>query len=56
MRLRLTNRPWGWPQVLAERLHPARVQAGQEVMEHYRRKLVIPSLPNEQRHTLVRAF
>ena len=56
MWLRLTSRPWGWAQVLAERLHPARVQANQQVMGHYRRGLVIPSLPNEQRHTLLRAF
>lgn len=56
MRLRLTDRPWSWPQVLAERLHPARVQAGQEVMGHYRRELVTPSLPNERRHALSRAF
>ena len=56
MRLHLTNRPWSWRQVLAERLHPVRIQAGHEVMGHYRRELVIPSLPNEQRHTLVRAF
>ncbi|HEV8701161.1 MAG TPA: hypothetical protein VGV60_07820 [Candidatus Polarisedimenticolia bacterium] len=56
MRLRLTTRPWSWGQVLAERLHVGRIQAGHEVMRHYRRELVIPSLPNEQRHTLVRAF
>ena len=56
MRLRLTNRPWSWPQVLAERLHPARVEAGEKVMEHYRRELIIPSLPNEQRHALLRAY
>ena len=56
MRLRLTKVPWEWSQVLAERLHPARVQADEDVMGHYRRKLVIPSLPNETRHTLSRAF
>ena len=56
MRLRLTNRPWNWRQVLAERLHPVRVQAGEAVMGCYRRELVIPSLPNEQRHVLSRAF
>jgi len=56
MRLRLTTSPWEWPQVLAERLHPARVRAGQEVMGRYRRELAIPSLPNEKRHALLRAF
>jgi len=56
MRLRLTNRPWGWNEVLAERLHPARVRAGGEVMTYYRRELVIPSLPNEKRHALLRAY
>ena len=56
MRLRLTTRPWDWPQALAERLHPTRVRAGQEVMGLYRRELVIPSLPNEKRHALLRAF
>jgi len=56
MRLRLTKAPWGWPQVLAERLHPTRVQADYEVMRHYRRELATPSLPNERRHILSRAF
>ncbi len=56
MRLRLTNRPWGWNEVLAERLHPARVRAGEEVMTYYRRGLVTPSLPNEKRHALLRAY
>lgn len=56
MYLGLTGRPWTWPQVLAERLHPQRVNAGQEVMGFYRRELVIPSLPNERRHALSRAF
>ena len=56
MRLRLTNRPWSWIQVLAERMHPARVRADETVMGLYRRELVIPTLLNEQRHALVRAF
>lgn len=56
MRLRLTDRSWSWGQVLAERLHPGRVRAGEEVMTHYRRDLVIPSLPQEKRHALIRAF
>lgn len=55
MRLGLTDRRWQWAQVLAERLHPGRVEAAQEVMGHYRRELVTPSLPNERRHTLLRA-
>src|SRR5574341_2126256 len=54
--LGLTDRPWTWQQVLAERLHPHRVQPGPEVMALYRRELAIPSLPNERRHTLLRAF
>lgn len=56
MRLRLTDQPWSWPQVLAKRLHPARVRAGEEVMRHYRRELAMPTLPNERRHDLSRAF
>jgi hypothetical protein len=34
MRLWLTSWPWSWRQVLAERLHPVRVQAGEAVMGH----------------------
>ena len=56
MHLRLTNRPWGWSQVLAERLQPTRLQVGEEVMRHYRRDLVTPGLANETRHILPRAF
>lgn len=56
MYLGVTDRAWTWAQVLAERLHPYRVKAGREVMEFYRRELVIPSLPNERRHILLRAF
>jgi transposase-like protein len=51
----LTDRPWTWAQVLAQRLHPGRVDPGPQVMAHYRRDLLTPSLPNERRHTLVRA-
>ena len=56
MHLGLTDRAWIWPQILAERLHPHRVNPGQEVMGFYRRELVIPSLQNERRHALLRAF
>ena len=56
MHLKLTDRAWSWPQVLAERLHPHRVPAPEEVMLFYRRVLVTPSLPHERRHTLLRAF
>src|SRR5574341_543356 len=49
--LGLTGRPWTWQQVLAERLHPHRVQPGADVMAFYRRELAILSLPNERRHT-----
>jgi len=45
MYLRLTDRAGTWAQVLAERLHPQRVKAGQEVMAFCSRELVIPSLP-----------
>jgi hypothetical protein len=55
MYLGLTDRPWTWAQVLAQRLHPGRVDPGPQVMTHYRRDLLTPSLPNERRHTLVRA-
>jgi transposase-like protein len=55
MHVGLTDRCWSWAQVLAERLHPHRVGAAAEIMAHYRRDLVTPSLPNERRHTLGRA-
>ena len=56
MKLGLTRRRWTWRQVLAERLHPYRVQAGEEAMRLYRRELSMPLLPNERRHALLRAF
>jgi transposase-like protein len=56
MTLGMTDRPWSWAQVLAERLHPQRVKAGSRVMEFYRRGLVTPALRNEARHALSRAF
>ena len=56
MHVALTDRAWSWPQVLAERLHPRRVSAPEEIMQFYRRELAIPSLPNERCHTLLRAF
>jgi len=56
MALGITDRPWTWPQALAERLQPSRVSPGAEVMRRYRRELITPTLPNEQRHTLLRAF
>src|SRR5262245_30113543 len=56
MRLHLTRGAWTWPQVLAERLHPHRVRPADDVMAFYRRELITPSLANERRHTLLRAF
>jgi transposase-like protein len=56
MRLQLTRRAWTWPQVLAERLHPHRERPADQVMRLYRRELITPSLANERRHALLRAF
>ncbi|MGH9748854.1 MAG: hypothetical protein ACRD6R_02880, partial [Candidatus Polarisedimenticolia bacterium] len=56
MRLGLTDRAWSWAQVLAERLPPSRVRAGENVMAFYRRELVTPHLATERRHALGRAF
>ena len=56
MQVQLTDRAWCWPQVLAQRLHPHRLPASKEVMRFYRRELATPSLPQERRHTLLRAF
>jgi len=55
MRLGLTDSPWTWRNVLAERLFPSRVRPPSDVMEVYRRTLVTPHLLTERRHALVHA-
>jgi hypothetical protein len=56
MAVGLTERPWRWAQVLAERLHPGRVDPGETLMTRYRRDLRTPGLSRERRHALLRAF
>jgi len=56
MRLGLTDSPWTWRNVLAERLFPSRVRPPAEVMDVYRRALVTPHLRTERRHALKHAI
>ncbi|MGH9750602.1 MAG: hypothetical protein ACRD6R_11845, partial [Candidatus Polarisedimenticolia bacterium] len=56
MSLGLTDRIWSWAQVLAVRLQPSRLGAGERVMAFYRRELRTPHLASERRHALERAF
>jgi len=56
MRVGLTANPWGWRQVLAERLFPSRVHPPIEVMDVYRRTLVTHHLRTERRHALKHAI
>lgn len=55
MRIGLADAPWGWRQVLAERLFISRVRPPTEVMDAYRRALVTPHLLSERRHALKHA-
>lgn len=56
MWLGLTEAPWDWRSVLAERLFPSRVRAPDELMTVYRRSLTTPHLRTEQRHELKHAY
>jgi transposase-like protein len=56
MRVGLTGAKWTWQNVVAARLLPSRIRAGEEVMRLYRRALVTPLLRSERRHALKHAF
>jgi len=56
MRLGLTQRPWSWRTLLARRLFPARERLQGVCRELYRREWTTPTLPNNRRHDLKRAY
>jgi hypothetical protein len=56
MQLGLAASPWNWERVLARRLQPSKVKAGEAEMRVYRREIVTPPAGNNRRHELKRAF
>jgi hypothetical protein len=56
MQLGLAASPWGWARVLARRLQPSKVKAGEAEMRVYRREIVTPPAGNNRLHALKRAF
>jgi hypothetical protein len=56
MRLGLTQEPWSWPRVLAQRLFPWRVKVPKSWMRLYRREWITPALPRNRLHALKNAF
>ena len=56
MGVRLTDRPWNWPRVLARRLMYHREALPPVWKELYRRLWVTPLLPSNTRHKLINAF
>jgi transposase-like protein len=56
MRRGLTEHPWSWEKLLAQRLQPSRVGPPESLLRYYRRDLVTPGLRFERRHDLRRAF
>jgi transposase-like protein len=56
MLLGLTERPWGWSRVLAQRLFPSRIRPPGAWGRVYRRELVTALLGRNARHALIHAF
>ena len=56
MYLGVTDQPWSWERVFAQRLFPSRVSVPRPWMRVYRRQIQIPELGTTVPHRLVRAF
>jgi len=56
MRKRLTDRPWGWAEVFARRLFPARIALPDGWDRVYRREWVTPAVGRNRTHELRHAF
>ena len=56
MRLGLTDRPWSWARVLAQRLFVDRVGPSESWMKIYRRDWITPAVGRNVRHRLKHAF
>jgi transposase-like protein len=56
MAVGLTNEPWSWGRVLAQRLFPWRCRVPESWRKIYCRELTTPAVGRNQRHRLVNAF
>jgi hypothetical protein len=56
MFLGLTDKPWSWSRVLAQRLFPWRESLHDFGMKIYRRELITAAVGNNRKHALVNAF
>jgi transposase-like protein len=56
MWLGLTDAPWDWKRLLAQRLFPSRLRVPDSWMRIYRRDWITPAVGKNQRHRLVHAF
>jgi len=56
MSLGLTDEPWSWPRVLAQRLFPSRTKVPEPWMQLYRREWITPAVGTNRRHQLRFAF